>query len=105
MNFRSGTVPIRHELKRWRSYWSFSQLRAAVPTGILAAVEVYKAECAEILRRYRIGRITYAECVSALASAVSAIASGLRAENREFIQSTILANNEALEKIRAQKPN
>jgi len=68
-------------------------------------MEVYRAECAEILRRYRIGRITYTQCVDALASAVSAAVPTVPPDKMELLQSTVAANSAALENMRTGKAN
>lgn len=66
---------------------------------------MYKAECAELLRRYRLGRISHSECINALASAVAALAPTLRPEGVDSLRSTILANNDEVKTIRGRKPN
>jgi len=68
-------------------------------------MEVYRAECAEILRRYRLGMISYAECMTALASAVAALAPAVGPESLASLRSSIEANNDAVEKLKASKLN
>ena len=59
-------------------------------------MEVYKAETAAILKRYRAGQTTHKGCIAALNAAVAKLVPRLKAEQVESLRALYKANNEAV---------
>jgi hypothetical protein len=64
-------------------------------------VKVYKAECREILRRYRAGEITRAACINALDAAVAVLVPTLAPDQLEQLRHSELYQtwNQRLDKL------
>jgi hypothetical protein len=73
-------------------------------------VEVYKAECAEILRRFREHRINHRLCTASLDAAAVSVVLRLSPEDLPELRATILENSRIVKQERTnragvQKPN
>ena len=69
-------------------------------------MDVYKAECAEILRRYRAGDITRHACINALDAAVAGLVPKLHPKDLPPLRALLKANNEAMvREVKRRKPS
>jgi hypothetical protein len=66
-------------------------------------MEVYKAECAEILRRYREHRINHRNCIAGLDSAVANLVMRMEPDDLPIVRGVVLENNAILKAERAKR--
>jgi hypothetical protein len=71
--------------------------------GDLNALEVYKRESEEILKRFRAKRLTLSECVACLISALDSVDPAARTAQRESLRTWVASNNEEVTKELARQ--
>ncbi|MGA7410518.1 MAG: hypothetical protein WBW33_08530, partial [Bryobacteraceae bacterium] len=71
--------------------------------GGLNALEVYKRETEEVLKRFRAKRLTLSECIACLISALDGFDPATCAAQRESLRTWAAANNEEVTKVLARQ--
>jgi hypothetical protein len=61
-------------------------------------MEVYKAETAELIRRFLSHRLSYADCIAALDAALAGVMPRLKPGELNNLRALVLANNEIVRK-------
>lgn len=61
-------------------------------------MEVYKAETAEVLRRFLSRQLSYAECIAALDAALAGVMPRLKPAELNALRALVSANNETVKK-------
>jgi hypothetical protein len=61
---------------------------------ILDAVEVYKSEAREVIRRFLTRRLSFPDCIAALDSALADLLPRVPPEELETLRAVVLANNQ-----------
>ncbi len=61
-------------------------------------MEVYKAETAELIRRFLSHQLSYAECVAALDAALAGVMPRLKPDEVDALRALVSANNEIVRK-------
>jgi hypothetical protein len=67
-------------------------------------VEVYRNETRQIIRRFLLGRLSFASCISRLDAALVHLIPRLKPEQLDALRTVMLANNEQVMKEMENRP-
>jgi hypothetical protein len=91
--------------RRAVSFCSPADIRRILPT----AVEIYKRETQEVVRRFLLRRVSFSECVAALDAALAGLLPKLTPEQFDEVRAVMLSNNDRvmdeMARRAANKPN